>query len=79
MSGSGFTPDLLDTWIGHFDLGRIGNPGQIHAPIAFAQRRPELIEPRQLGIAELDFEAGGAFDQGAHGELSKPGRIIRII
>jgi len=37
------------------------------------------LHGRQLGIAELDFEARGTLDKIAHLEVPKPGRIIRII
>ena len=49
-----------------FDFGRVGNARQIDPPIAFAQRGAELVEPGQLGIAELDFEASGALQKKAH-------------
>ena len=65
--------------VARFDFGRVGNARQIDAPIAFAQRGAQLVEPGQLGIAELDFEASGALNQIAHAEVPKPGRIIRII
>jgi hypothetical protein len=38
-----------------FDLGGVGNTGQVDPPIAFAQRGAKLIEEGKLGIAELDL------------------------
>jgi len=46
---------------------------------AVAQRGAQLVEPRELAIAELDVQPRGSVDQGAHRKSPNPDRIIRII
>jgi hypothetical protein len=50
----------------------LGDPRQIDASIAFAQRGPELIELRQLAATELDTQRARAIDQDAHSALPAP-------
>jgi hypothetical protein len=61
------------------DLRGIDNTGEIYPTVAFAQRGAELIQHGELCVAELDFETGGAFDEGAQLDLPKTSSFIRII
>ena len=63
----------------YLDLARIDDAREIDATVAFAQRGAELIEARELAIAELNAEAGRAFDERRSSQDSRPGHARPII